>query len=154
MRAIVAFHLIEGTYGNCVEAEISLRRRFSYEFLSLIIYELSIITQWGKRFFAIEGRYLRWYRSASDELSSGMMNLRFIRKILRSESSDEEDLKRLGTNVFVIFCNDRNIVLRVPTINEMYHWIQALHFHCNIARGGDGSKLIRYFNLIYLLILN
>lgn len=94
--------------------------------------------QWGNRWFSIEGRYLKWYRTESDISPSGMVNLKFVRNISKVESS--------GSFTFNVSCPDRNLVLRCANAHELSGWMRALHMHADIARGGDGTNIVSDFN--------
>ena len=90
---------------------------------------------WGKRWFSIEGRYLRWYRAESDVSFSGMIDLKHVRNISVCAEG--------GNTTFVVSCDERNLILRTSTYNEMKNWLRALHFYSDIARGGDGLSIVR-----------
>eukprot|EP00600_Ochromonadales_sp_CCMP1393_P005575 CAMPEP_0174965784 /NCGR_PEP_ID=MMETSP0004_2-20121128/6627_1 /TAXON_ID=420556 /ORGANISM="Ochromonas sp., Strain CCMP1393" /LENGTH=595 /DNA_ID=CAMNT_0016214657 /DNA_START=80 /DNA_END=1867 /DNA_ORIENTATION=+ len=98
--------------------------------------------QWGKRWFSIEGRFLRWYRQESDISSSGMINLRNVRSITKVETS--------GCFTFCVSNEDRNLILRASTYTEMSGWVKALHMHADIARGGTGMNVVSDFNEVPL----
>jgi len=72
-----------------------------------------------------------------------MINLRFIQRIIRAECSGLKNACEFSASTFVIFCNDRNIVLRCPNLQEMYNWMKTLHFHSNIVRGGSRISVVR-----------
>lgn len=94
---------------------------------------------WGKRWFSIEGRYLRWYRSESDVSFSGMIDLRHVRNISVSAEG--------GNTTFVVSSDDRNLVLRSwSSPSDMKNWLRALHFYSDLARGGDGLSIVSDFN--------
>jgi hypothetical protein len=94
--------------------------------------------QWGKRWFSIEGRFLKWYRQESDLNSSGMVDLKYTRNITKLDCG--------GLCTFVVICQDRNIILRANALLEMNNWIRALHIQADIARGGSGMCIVSDFN--------
>lgn len=94
--------------------------------------------QWGKRWFSIEGRFLRWYRQESDVSPSGMIDLRHVRSISKVDIS--------GSYTFCVSCEDRNLIMRANSVVEMNSWFRALHIHADIARGGSGMNVVSDFN--------
>ena len=98
--------------------------------------------QWGKRWFSIEGRFLRWYRTDSDLNPSGMVNLKHVRNITKVEIS--------GCFTFCVTSEDRNLILRASSLTEMSNWIRTLHIHADIARGGTGMNVVSDFNEVPL----
>ncbi|KAJ1412013.1 hypothetical protein B484DRAFT_335945, partial [Ochromonadaceae sp. CCMP2298] len=84
--------------------------------------------QWGKRWFSIEGRFLRWYRQESDVSSSGMIDLRNVRSITKI------DMYGTGGFTFCVTNEDRNLVLRASANVELNGWVRNLHMHADIAR--------------------
>lgn len=95
--------------------------------------------QWGKRWFSIEAHFLKWYRNESDLCSSGMIDLKYIRSIMKLENQSTPF-------TFTIVSEERNIVLRCTSMVEMNNWIRALHIHADIARGGTGMMVVSDFN--------
>jgi hypothetical protein len=98
--------------------------------------------QWGKRWFSIEGHFLKWYRQESDLFSSGMIDLKYIRSISKLDNH--------GQFSFVINSDERNLILRAANLTEMHAWIRALHMHADIARGGKGTMVVSDFNQLPL----
>jgi hypothetical protein len=96
--------------------------------------------QWGKRWFSIEGHFMKWYRHEQDLCSSGMVDLKYIRSIHKLENS------AYGNYTFLINCEERNLILRCTTSNEMNQWVRALHIQADIARGGTGMNVVSDFN--------
>lgn len=128
---------------RCVDNRMSSFRGYLYKLRRSANF---LAAQWGKRYFTIEGKYLRWYRTMNDIESSGMINLRFIQKIIRAECSGLKNANEFSACTFVIFCNDRNIVLRCSNVQEMYNWMKALHFHSNVVRGGSRISVVSETN--------
>lgn len=98
--------------------------------------------QWGKRWFSIEGKFLRWYRQEADMNPSGTINLKHVRSIAKVEIS--------GCFTFCVTSEDRNLIMRAMSIMEMNNWIKSLHIHADIARGGSGMNVVSDFNEVPL----
>jgi hypothetical protein len=96
--------------------------------------------QWGRRWFSIEGHFLRWYRYETDLCAAGMVDLKYVKNIIKSES--------LGPTAFTVDCEERSLVLKCTSISEMNNWIRALHKQADIARGGTGTNLVSDFNQV------
>lgn len=96
--------------------------------------------QWGKRWFSIEAHFLKWYRHETDLCSAGMVNLKYVKNIHKSDN--------LGPFTFTIICDDRTLVLKCLNQTEMNSWIRALHKQADIARGGSGMTVVSDFNKI------
>jgi hypothetical protein len=94
--------------------------------------------QWGKRWFSIEGHFLKWYRQENDLFSSGMVDLKYIRGITKLDNH--------GQYAFMISSDERTLILRSSTVNEMQAWIRTLHMHADKARGGKGTMVVSDFN--------
>jgi hypothetical protein len=94
--------------------------------------------QWGKRWFSIEAHFLKWYRHESDLCASGMVDLKYVRKITKADT--------YGTTTFTIICEERTLVLKCANAGEMNNWIRALHKQADIARGGSGMTVVSDFN--------
>jgi hypothetical protein len=94
--------------------------------------------QWGRRWFSVEGHFLRWYRYEADLCAAGMVDLKYVKSIVKSES--------LGPTVFTIDCEERSLVLKCGSVPELNNWIRALHKQADIARGGNGMSLVSDFN--------
>jgi len=96
----------------------------------------TLVPQWAKRWYSIEGRYLRWYNSSSSEQMSGELELASVTGVNRFESGGS------GVNSFVISCPDRNLLLRASSPAEMKMWIRALQMQANLAVGGNGMGIL------------
>ena len=46
----------------------------------------SVAPQWTKRWYSIEGRYLRWYRAPNSESESGSLELKNVTGVSRFEA--------------------------------------------------------------------
>lgn len=119
--------------------------------------------QWGKRWFSIEGHFLKWYRQENDLFSSGMIDLKYIRSITKLEPQQQPRPSSGNTTTtaaalsqppqpfsFMISSDERNLILRATSQNEMNSWIRALHMHADIARGGKGTTVVSDFNSLPL----
>ena len=93
-----------------------------------------LVPQWNKRWFSIEGRYLRWYRIALDDEPSGSIDLKKVSYITRFQME--------GAYSFIIGYPDRNLMIRAESLVEMDKWIRALQLQADVARGGTGMNLI------------
>jgi hypothetical protein len=108
--------------------------------------------QWGKRWFSIEGHFLKWYRQENDLFSSGMINLKYVRSISKLENQQQIDSNNSGSGksnmqyAFSINSDERNVVLRATTLEEMKTWFKVLHIHADKARGGKGTTVVSDFN--------
>jgi hypothetical protein len=104
--------------------------------------------QWGKRWFSIEGHFLKWYRQENDLFSSGMINLKYVRSISKLENQQIDGNSNSGSGknnmqyAFSINSDERNLVLRATTLQEMNTWFKVLHIHADKARGGKGTTVI------------
>lgn len=98
--------------------------------------------QWGKRWFSIEGRFLRWYRLESDLNFSGMIDLRHVRSITKVDIN--------GAFTFCVTSEDRNLIMRANSLLEMNGWIRALHIRADLARGGSGMNVVSDYNEVPL----
>lgn len=96
------------------------------------------ISHTGRRWFSIEGRYLRWYRQADDVSASGMIDLRHVRSISKLEAAQPYS--------FCVTTDDRNLIVRSSGYTETNNWIKMLHIHADIARGGSGMNIVSDFN--------
>jgi hypothetical protein len=94
--------------------------------------------QWGKRWFSVEGRFLKWYRQDTDAHPSGMVDLRHIRSVTKVDIN--------GAFTFCVSSEDRNLIMRASSAAEVNNWVRTLHMHGDIARGGTGMTIVSDFN--------
>lgn len=94
-----------------------------------------LIPQWNKRWFSIEGRKLRWYKSQNDDTFSGEIDLRDVTDISELQSD-------VGIYSFTIDSSDRDLVLRAVSKNDSEKWVRALILQADTARGGNGTCII------------
>lgn len=97
-----------------------------------------LVNQWSKRWFSIEGRWLKWYAVASSGESSGMVDLRFITNVSEFEAQ--------GVYSFILSYPDRVLLLRASSLSDMTKWIRALQFQADIVRGGCGMTIVTQCN--------
>lgn len=93
-----------------------------------------LVPQWNRRWFSIEGKFLKWYETSTSEESSGSIDLKRVSYISRFEMQ--------GAYSFIIGYPDRNLMIRAETLECMDKWIRALQLQADIARGGNGMNII------------
>ena len=93
-----------------------------------------MVPQWNKRFFSIEGKYLRWYKSHTDEHWSGFINLLTVTNIQQFEQQ--------GSYSFIMNCPDRNLLLRANSSQELSKWVRVLQMQTDNAKGGNGTSIV------------
>jgi hypothetical protein len=76
----------------------------------------SIIPQWNKRYFTIEGMYLKWYKSPTSSNASSFINILEIEKVSNFEHVN-------GIYSFIIVNPSRNLMLRASSVSELNKWI-------------------------------
>lgn len=96
----------------------------------------AVVPQWSKRWFSIEGRYLRWYSHANSESASGHIEFEQITGVCRFESGGG------GVYSFLIYHPDRNLLLRASSGGEMKMWLRAIQMQADLAKGGDGMGIL------------
>lgn len=96
----------------------------------------TIVPQWTKRWYAIEGRHLRWYRSSTSDKFSGELELASVTGVNRFEGGEK------GVFSFIVACPDRNLLLRASSTSEMKMWVLALQMQVNLAKGGNGMGIV------------
>lgn len=94
-----------------------------------------IVPQWNKRWFSVEGRYLKWYEVADSEHPSGSVDLNIVDGIRAFDSA-------IGAYSFLVTTPERKLVLRAASRNDMNKWIRALNLQADLARGGLGMSII------------
>jgi len=93
------------------------------------------LPQWNKRWFSIEGKYLKWYAREDSAEMSGQISLLDIKSINRFESGG-------GVYSFIIYSRERSLFLRADSARTMEMWFRAVQMHADLARGGNGSTLL------------
>eukprot|EP01041_Mallomonas_annulata_P011044 gene11044-23087_t len=96
----------------------------------------TVVPQWTKRWYSIEGRYLRWYSSSTTEKLSGEIELASVTGVSRFEAGGK------GVYSFIVYCPDRNLLLRASSAAEMKTWVRALQMQANLATGGNGMGIL------------
>ena len=79
----------------------------------------SILPQWNKRYFTIEGMYLKWYKSSTSKEASNVINILEIDKVSKFEHVN-------GIYSFIIVHPTRNLMLRACSAGELNKWIQSI----------------------------
>jgi hypothetical protein len=95
-----------------------------------------IVPQWNKRWFSIEGKFLRYYEYVNSEEYSGSVDLSTVESVQRVDSVVQ------GAFSFCISCPDRTYVLRAASNSEVSKWIRAVRSQADLARGGYGMGII------------
>lgn len=94
-----------------------------------------IIPSWNKRWFSLEGRYLKWYKNVSDTIPRSFIDLQYITRLTPFESEG-------NTYSFIISHPDRNLMLRADNIDMMNQWLRAIRLQVDLMRGGDGTSIM------------
>jgi len=94
-----------------------------------------IIPSWNKRWFSLEGRYLKWYKNVSDTIPRSFIDLQYITRLTPFESEG-------NTYSFIISHPDRNLMLRADNIDVMNQWLRAIRLQVDLMRGGDGTSIM------------
>lgn len=97
-------------------------------------YTNSLVPQWTKRYFTLEGMLLRWRWSSMSTEASGTIDLREICCLRSCVDQHETD--------FLLQTNNRAFFLRAPSAVEARKWIVAINMYSDRAMGGDGSRLL------------
>ena len=104
-----------------------------------------LLPQWNKRFFTIEGRVMRWYKSKQTLQPSGEVQLatmtldRFDSSLPQASHAASAPIAQLAQSFsFTIGTPTRSLLLRAESQVEMEKWIRVLSINADRARGGDG----------------
>lgn len=89
--------------------------------------------EWNKRFFTIEGRFLKWYSDEHSNEARGSIDLSTISKLEKHIA---------GENSFRIIATSRDLTLKAKTNAEKQMWLRAIELYADLARGGDGTAII------------
>lgn len=95
-----------------------------------------LIPQWNKRFFSLEGQYLRWYEDSSATTPNGCADLATVDEVKANLNSGP------GIYSFSVSYPLRVLVLRANDIQEMKKWIRIIKFQADLARGGAGTGIL------------
>uniref|UniRef100_K3X7A2 PH domain-containing protein n=1 Tax=Globisporangium ultimum (strain ATCC 200006 / CBS 805.95 / DAOM BR144) TaxID=431595 RepID=K3X7A2_GLOUD len=82
--------------------------------------ERLLASQWNKRFFALEGKELKYYTHESSTEASKVIDLLSIESIRRFENGDH------GVFSFVLKTPDRSYFLRAESKGDMKRWVRGL----------------------------
>lgn len=93
----------------------------------------SILPQWNKRYFTIEGMYLKWYKSSTSSLASNFINILEIEKVSNFEHVN-------GIYSFIIVHPTRNLMLRASSAGELNKWIQSIQSQIDIYTKKDNKS--------------
>jgi len=122
-------------WGSGSDAVDQSRGSFSGYLWKMKKIKKTVVPQWAKRWYSIEGRHLRWYNSPTSELS-GEIELADVSGVSRFESGEK------GVFSFMVACPDRNLLLRASSAAEMKMWVRALQMQANLANGGNGMGIL------------
>jgi hypothetical protein len=92
-----------------------------------------IIPSWNRRWFSLEGRYLKWYKSVADTIPRSFVDLQLVTRVTPFETEG-------GTYSFIISHPDRNLMLRADNMDEMNQWLRAIRVQVDLLRGGNGTS--------------
>ena len=93
----------------------------------------SILPQWNKRYFTIEGMYLKWYKSSTSNEASSSINILEIEKVSNFEHVN-------GIYSFIIIHPTRNLMLRASSASELNKWIQSIQSQIDIYTKKDNKS--------------
>jgi len=93
----------------------------------------SIIPQWNKRYFTIEGMYLKWYKSPTSSNASSFINILEIEKVSNFEHVN-------GIYSFIIVHPSRNLMLRASSVSELNKWINSIQSQIDLYKNKDKKK--------------
>lgn len=82
--------------------------------------ERVLTPQWNRRYFALEGRELKYYTNESSLEPSKVIDLLEIESIRRFENGDH------GVFSFVLKTPERNYFLRADSKGDMKRWVRGL----------------------------
>jgi len=94
-------------------------------------------SEWTKRWFTLEGRFLRWRWSSLSSEASGSIDLRDV--ISLREMHDKSQQEQTD---FALQTEARCFYLRAPSGSEARRWVRALQMYSDRAKGGDGTGII------------
>ncbi|TMW66744.1 hypothetical protein Poli38472_014056 [Pythium oligandrum] len=82
--------------------------------------ERVLVAQWTKRFFALEGRELKYYQHENAAEASKVIDLLEIESVRRFENGDR------GVSSFVVKTPERSYFLRAESKGDMKRWVRGL----------------------------
>ena len=95
----------------------------------------SILPQWNKRYFTIEGMYLKWYKSSTSSNASSFIHILEIEKVSNFEHVN-------GIYSFIIVHPSRNLMLRASSVSELNKWINSIQSQIDLYKNKDKKKNI------------
>ena len=108
--------------------------------ISGILYQLKstaslndVIPLWKKRWFAIEGKSLRWYRSRTSADPSGSIDLHTVVGVKLAGKS---------SNTFIMITGKRKFILRATSCAEADKWMRCIILYVDLAKGGTGTAIM------------
>lgn len=96
--------------------------------------ERLLASQWSKRFFALEGRELKYYQHEGSLEPSKVIDLLSIESIRRFENGDH------GVFSFVLKTPERSYFLRAESKGDMKRWVRGLTDQQDLWRAKDKDK--------------
>jgi hypothetical protein len=93
-----------------------------------------LMSQWNKRFFALEGRELKYYTSESSGEASKVIDLLRVESIRRFENGDH------GVYSFVLKTPERSYFLRAESKGDMKRWVRGLRDQQDLWRARIETK--------------
>ncbi|TYZ63588.1 hypothetical protein PybrP1_010882 [[Pythium] brassicae (nom. inval.)] len=93
--------------------------------------ERVLASQWNKRFFALEGRVLKYYQHESSLEASKTIDLLSIESIRRFENGDH------GVFSFVLKTPARSYFLRAESKGDMKRWVRGLRDQQDLWRAKE-----------------
>lgn len=94
-----------------------------------------LLSQWNKRWFSIEGKVLKWYKTEAEMGGdcSGYIDLLTVTLEHFDSTTDFS---------FIINTPQRNMMLRASSATERDKWTRKLRMYADISRGGDGTNSV------------
>ena len=83
--------------------------------------------QLDRRWYSIEGRYIKWYDQPNSAKLSGLLDLASAEEIKAIDSGT-------GAFKFVIIFQDRKLVLGATDDDDRNKWISALQYQADLAK--------------------
>ena len=105
----------------------------------------SIIPQWNKRYFTIEGMYLKWYKSPTSSNASSFINILEIEKVSNFEKLStsynllDNNYNRVSTNYEELQLKFNELLTASENNNDNY--FKTIHYN-NINLAEKSTNLI------------
>lgn len=94
----------------------------------------ALLPAWVQRWFTVEDGRLQWYRSKSEHVARGFIDLRTVTSIKEFESGKE------GSYSFVIYSEERTLLLRAVNKRDLDRWVNQLRLQLDYIRGSPVEK--------------